>query len=89
MTHELDPFDFPSNSDLERLRANARHYAYDPNLERAADLFDADPHAWTQLPVQLQDRSGIYRDHRDDYRRAVRAGAIPDDRGPHAHKMEH
>ena len=67
-----------------RLEANARLFHYDPHLEKAADLFDADPYEWAKLPVVLQDRSGMYRDARDTYRRAVAAGVIPDDRGPSA-----
>jgi hypothetical protein len=67
-----------------KLELAARSYAYDPELEKAADLFDRDPRAWARLPVILQDRSGIYRDFRQSYFRAVAAGAIPDDRGPAA-----
>ncbi len=66
-----------------RLAANARQFHYDPHLEKAADLYDADPFEWAKLPVAMQDRSGMYRDARDAYRRAVDAGAIPD-RGPSA-----
>jgi len=75
MTEHLpDP---PPN--LGRLARNARLYRYDPVLEKAADLFDADPGAWLKLPVELQDLSGIYRDARDAHRRAVQAGAIQED----------
>lgn len=70
-----------------KLELAARSYAYDPVLERAADLFDRDLQAWARLPVILQDRSGIYRDFRESYRRAVAAGVIPDDRGPE-HALE-
>ena len=72
----------PDNQ-LGRLEINARLFHYDADLERAADLFDTDPIAWTQLPVIVQDRSGQYRDSRAAYRRAVAAGAVADDRsGP-------
>jgi len=67
-----------------RLEIAARSYRFDATLDAAADLFDRDPQAWLRLPVVLQDRSGIYRDFRESYRRAVAAGAIPDDRGPAA-----
>jgi len=72
----------PLDSQHARLEMNARLYRFDEHLERAADLYDRDPQAWAQLPVILQDRSGIYRDMRQQYRAAVRAGAIVDDRGP-------
>ncbi len=68
--------------DLAQLRGVATLYRYDKTLDEAADLFDRDPRAWQQLPVIVQDRSGFYRDLRDAYRRAVKAGVIPDDRGP-------
>lgn len=67
-----------------KLELAARHYQYDETLEKAANLFDTDPQAWLKLPVILQDRSGLYRDARADYRRAVKAGVVSDDRGPHA-----
>lgn len=67
-----------------RLELNGRPFRYDANLERAADLFDADPQAWLRLPPRLQDLSGIYREFRDNYRRAVAAGVIPDDQRPPA-----
>lgn len=67
------------------LRGRAAMYRYDKTLSDAADLFDTDPRAWQQLPVILQDRSGIYRDLRDAHRRAVAAGVVPpDDDGPTA-----
>ncbi len=76
--------DFLSASDYQ-LERRARLFKFDSHLEAAADLFDRDPHAWAQLPVALQDASGIYRDLRDGYCAAVKAGLInPDDRGPRA-----
>ncbi len=77
----MDEIQGPTRGALER---RARLFQYDPHLEAAADLFDRDPLAWAQLPVALQDASGMYRDMRNDYRAAVRAGVIPDDRGPRA-----
>ena len=71
-------------SHLARLEGNARLFRYDADLERAADLFDSDVDAWSRLPVIVQDRSGLYRDARAAYRRAVEAGAVADDRGPTA-----
>ncbi len=43
-----------------------------------------DAEAWRHLPPQLIDWASTYRDLRHHYRRAVAAGAIPDDRGPSA-----
>lgn len=63
-----------------RLIVNSGMYRPDPALDHAADLFDADPQAWSRLPVKLQDLSGIHRDMRNQYRAAVAAGLIPDDR---------
>lgn len=63
-----------------RLLANSRLYRPDPELDRAADLFDSDPQAWLRLPVHLQDLSGLQRDARAQYLAAVAAGLIPDDR---------
>ena len=71
----IDP-EPPAPLNLGRLARNARGFTYDANLDAAADLYDADPAAWQQLPVLLQDRSGMYRDKRDTYRRALAAGAI-------------
>jgi len=55
-------------------------FEYNEHLEKLADMFDSDVEAWQRLPVILQDRSGMYRDARNQYRAAVEAGAIPDDR---------
>ncbi len=73
---DLDP---PPNNNLGRLARNAELYRYDATLEKAADLFDTDVAAWQALPVIVQDRSGMYRDARDAYRRAVAAGAIKEE----------
>jgi len=71
------------DSQVAKLELNARLFQYDKTLDDAANLFDADPIAWSKLPVLLQDRSGMYRDARAAYRRAVAAGAVADDRsGP-------
>ncbi|MEJ7703491.1 MAG: hypothetical protein WKF47_07440 [Geodermatophilaceae bacterium] len=51
----------PLDSRLAKLEMNARLFHYDANLD-AADLFDSDPIAWTQLPPIVQDRSGMYID---------------------------
>jgi len=72
----------PEASRLARLEMNSRLYTFDATLEAAANLYDEDVAAWQRLPVILQDRSGLYRDARDQYRRAVAAGAVVDDRGP-------
>ncbi len=68
------------NSRLARLEMNARLFTFDAHLDRCADLFDSDVEAWQRLPVIVQDRSGLYRDARQQYRDAVAAGAVPDDR---------
>ena len=74
MTEHPTPEPTPN---LARLARNAKLYRYDKTLDEAADLFDTDVAAWSKLPVDLQDRSGMYRDARDTYRRAIAAGAIP------------
>jgi len=66
------------DSDAARLELNARGFKYDATLEAAADLYDTDVAAWQQLPVELQDRSGMYRDFREYHRQAVAAGVIPE-----------
>lgn len=75
-----------NESDKARLEINARLYrGHDPHLDPIADAMDSgDVEAWRNLPVVLIDRASIYRDARTTYRRAVQAGAIPDDRGPAA-----
>ncbi len=67
---------------LGRLAFNARGFTYDAILDAAADLFDTDPKAWQELPVHVQDYSGMYRDKRDAYRRALAAGAITTQEAP-------
>jgi len=64
-----------------KLEMNARGHRHDPQLERALELFHADRAAFDRLPGQLQSQVGIYADFRDQYRAAVEAGVIPDDRG--------
>ncbi len=78
--------DFPAikEIDTDAVRLEAKFFRYDEHLDRAADLFESDPQAWLKLPVQLQDASGLYRDRRTLYRKAVDRGVIPDDRGPSA-----
>ncbi len=70
--------------ELNRLAMNARPFTYDAQLDEIADRMERGDTTWTQLPVILQDRAGVYLDLRTAYRRAVAAGAIPDDRGPSA-----
>jgi len=76
MPPQPDPLPPPGHA---KLLLNARGYRFDPVLDRAADLFDSDPEAWQRLPVQVQDRSGIYRDLRETHRRAVAAGVITEE----------
>ena len=62
-----------------RLAANARGYRPDPQLDPIADRIDnGDPCA--DVHPLLFDRASIYRDFRTQYRAAVDAGKIPDDR---------
>jgi len=69
---------------LGQLEMNARLWTGpDPQLDKIADQMDAgDVEAWRTLPVRLIDMASMHRDFRSYYRRAVRAGAIPADRGP-------
>lgn len=72
------------NDRAARLELNARPYRYDPVLERALELFHTDQAAFNRLPGQVQGQVGIYEDFRQQYRDAVAAGVVPDDRGPTA-----
>ncbi len=68
-----------------RLAGHARPFRFDARLEPVADAMDrGDAEAWRHLHPQLIDQASVYRDFRAHYRRAVDAGAIPDDRGPSA-----
>ena len=68
-----------------KLELNARAYKYDPLLDPVADAMDrGDTEAWRRLHPVVIDRAGIYRDFRKQYRDAVAAGVITDDRGPTA-----
>ncbi len=78
----------PLDSRLAKLALNARMFRYNKTLDQAADLFTSDPLAWQQLPLLVRDQSGIYMDARDQYRKAVAAGAVADDRGPGSEKEE-
>ncbi len=70
--------------EMNRLAMNARPHKYDARLDEIADRMERGDTTWTQLPVTLQDQAGVYLDLRTAYRRAVAAGAVPDDRGPSA-----
>jgi len=70
----------PLDSQRAKLAMNARMFRYNKTLDQAADLFTSDPLAWQQLPLLVRDQSGIYMDARDQYRKAVAAGAVVDDR---------
>ena len=64
-----------------RLEMNAKGYKPDRDLDRVADLIEAgDRDALEKLPPRFVDLASIQMDFRDQYRRAVAAGAIPDDR---------
>ena len=82
-TDEIDPRHHWPEIDTQRtkLEANARRFQFDPHLDPIADAMDrGDTEAWSRLHPTVQDRASIYRDFRESYRRAVNAGAIPDDR---------
>lgn len=68
------------NSAHARLEMNARGYRYDPVLDPAADKLEQGPEAWKDMHPLLVDRAAIHLDFRKQYRAAVEAGAIPDDR---------
>lgn len=69
------------NDDHAQLEMNARGHRPDAGLDRIADLMDAgDYAAWSVLPPAVVSQASVYRDLRASYRRAVAAGAIPDDR---------
>ena len=67
-----------------RLAANARAYKPEATLDRLADLFESSGSEWDQLPSRARDLSFIHKEMRDTYRGAVRAGLVPDVRGPSA-----
>lgn len=72
------------DSEAARLELNARGHRYDPTLDPIADEMDRNDYvAWSARHPLLVDRASGYRDFRANYRAAVAAGAIPDDRsGP-------
>jgi hypothetical protein len=62
------------------LTANAKRFKHDPHLDPIADAMDrGDADAWTRFHPVVQDRAGIYRDFRNDYREAVKLGLIDPD----------
>lgn len=79
-----DPMSAPLGGAQAALRANARLHRPDPQLDRAADLYETDRQAWEQLPARIRDLSVMHADMRATYRAAVKAGLVPDDRGPSA-----
>ncbi len=71
----------PIDTQAARLELNARGHRFDAGLDRVADLMDAgDYAAWSTLPPAAVSQASVYRDFRAQYRAAVKAGAIPDDR---------
>jgi hypothetical protein len=77
-------FTDPVDSERVKLYEHAQRFQYDARMERALELFENDRPAFMRLPNEIKSQVGIYADFRDDYRRAVTAGVIPDDRGPSA-----
>lgn len=74
------------DTDRARLEINARGYRYDPTLDPIADLIEQGPSAWKDVHPHLLGQAAIHKDFRDQYRRAVAAGAIPDNRTAHTHE---
>jgi len=68
------------DSNMAKLELNARGYRYDPNLDPIADLLEQGHAAWKDVPPRLLGVASIHKDFRDQYRRAVAAGAIADNR---------
>ncbi len=81
-----DLFTDQVNTDEAKLELNARGYRYDPVLDPIVDLIEQGPSACKDVHPQLLDHASIQRDFRDQYRRAVTAGVIPDDRTADTHK---
>lgn len=75
--YDLDP-----DSAKAKLEINARGYHYDADLDRLADLLEQGPSAWKDMPPHILGVATVHKDFRDQYRVAVKAGAIPDDRTP-------
>ncbi len=74
------------DSDKAKLEMNARGYHYDPTLDPIADKIEQGPAAWKDLPAHILGVASVHKDFRDHYRRAVAAGAVPDDRTADTHK---
>ncbi len=69
------------NSDAARLELNARGHRHDPGMDRVADLLDGGHYAeWSKLPPAVLSEATAYADLRANYRAAVAAGVIADDR---------
>ena len=62
------------------LYGRSKLYRPDATLDRIADLYDNDREAWERMPASVKDHSILHRDMRNDYRAAVDAGLIPDNR---------
>lgn len=74
------------DSQRAKLELNAGLHRYDPRFEPIADAMDnGDAAAWASLPARTIGLASLYRDARAQYRAAVAAGVITDDRsGPSA-----
>lgn len=68
------------------LEINARGYRYDPVLDAAADKLEQGHDAWKDLPAHVLSQASVQLDFRNQYRAAVKAGAIPDDRNADTHQ---
>jgi hypothetical protein len=80
MTTANDPWALDSSPHPGNQAANARAYRYDPQLDPIADLLEQGPQAYAHVPAKLVDLASIHKDFRDQYRAAVAAGSVPDDR---------
>lgn len=72
----------PLNSRLGRLELNARGHRHDPQMEEAARLWREDRDHFDRLSPSIKSQMSVYIDLKRHYDDAVRAGAVPDDRGP-------
>lgn len=68
-----------------KFEMNARHHRYDARMEQVLEMFESDRATYDVLPAKIKSEAGIYLEFRDQYRAAVTAGAVSDDRsGPSA-----
>ncbi len=74
------------DSNAARLEVNARHYQPDKVLDGIADLIEQGPAAWRDVHPKLLSLGAVHKDIRDQYKAAVAAGVVPDDRNPETYE---